>query len=146
MINEEEMINDEELPKLLDMSYDMIYSIDKNDMLRGIEVELTSEIYDIVEKITINALNDDVVIEEVDYEDTIDVVELSEDYNLMGEVSREVMNNLVEKVLSGDALNNLMMDFETNAEMLPEEMRNEILGGIQEYFQMLPYIIQGGMY
>ncbi len=145
MIEVYEAINEQELSEL-DMSYDMTYSIDKNDMVRGIEVKLTSEIYDIIENVTINALNDDVVIEAVDYENTIDVIELSEDYDLMGEVSREVMNNLVEKVLSGDALNNLMMDFETNAEMLPEEMKNEVLGGIQEYFQMLPYIIQGGMY
>ncbi|MEA3422764.1 MAG: hypothetical protein U9Q80_03015 [Bacillota bacterium] len=144
MIEAYEMIDEEEMSEL-DMSYDMTYSIDKNDLLRGIDIKLTSEIYEIVETVKINALNDDVVIEEVDYEDTIDVVELSEDYDLMGEVSREVMNNLVEKVLSGDALNNLMMDFEANAEMLPEEMRDEILGGIQGYFQMLPYLIQGGM-
>ncbi len=135
-----ERITAEELERI-DMAYEMVYSIDKNNMPRKIDIVLKSQIYDIVESVVINAVNDDVVIEPVNYDETVDVVKWVEDPMSAQEISEEVVINGVENILNGDALNNLMMDLEINAEMLPDEIRDEFFVGIQQYFQMLPYLI-----
>lgn len=135
-----ERITAEELERI-DMTYEMVYSIDKNNMPRKIDIVLKSQIYDIVESVIINAVNDDVVIEPVNYDETVDVVKWVEDPMSAQEISEEVVINGVENILNGDALNNLMMDLEINAEMLPDEIRDEFFVGIQQYFQMLSYLI-----
>lgn len=129
----------------MDITYNMIFSIDQDNMLRGMEMDVLSGFIRMNQVVTYNAFDDDVVIGTISTDNSVDLMALAEDEAMAMEISQEVMGNAFTNILSGEAFNTLMTDMEVNAEMLPETERAQVVEGIQGTLQMLPFLLQGGM-
>lgn len=153
---------DEELEKMLDeminayssigadyesmgisMKYDLLVKIDSNNLIRSMEIDMLSAFISVKQIYTYNAFDGDVIINSIKAQNTEDIQTIMEDEQKTSEIAQTVINNAYSNILGSKAFNTLMTDLEVNAQQLPEAERTEILNGISEIMQMIPFLMQG---
>lgn len=114
-----------------EVSYDIILSIDKQHRLRQYEVTYRMNPIIMKQTITYNAFGGDVkpnIIEASS--DAVDLYALANQPQPPTEMIEEIADNLMEKVLSGEAMDALLQDAQDKKDLLPEDERDAIANGI----------------
>jgi len=127
---------------------DMILSIDKENIMRQVSLDVVTEGIRITEVITYNAFGDDVVMPAMPTkEEARDIYEIMNDEVKARTLQEEVLTNLSSKLLAGEAVTTLLSDVKTDAEMLPEAEREMIVQQFDESVSgmqmMLPFMLSG---
>jgi hypothetical protein len=143
MINSYSTIGTEYDDMGISMNYDLLIKIDSNNMIRAIEIDMLSAFIRMKQIYTYNAFDGDVVISSIETQNTEDIKSLMEDDQKTSEIAQTVITNAYSNILGSKAFNSLMTDLEVNAQQLPEAERTEILNGIGEMMQMMPFLMQG---
>lgn len=136
--------NNEELEK---MSSDIIVSIDNDNMMRQVEVDMQVEMVKIKEIFTINAFGEDVKVDiKDDPNNKINIMDLENNESLTQELTNEVIKNLGE-ILGGEAIEEIVNDIKEESKILPKEESDTIINSVDMYFAqmklMLPFMLQG---
>ncbi len=127
----------------ISMNYDLLLKIDSNNLIRAMEIDMLSVFISVKQIYTYNAFDDDVIINSIEAQNTEDIKILMEDQQKTSEIAQTVITNAYSNILGSKAFNTLMTDLEVNAQQLPEAERTEILNGISEMMQMMPFLMQG---
>lgn len=127
----------------ISMNYDVLIKIDSNNLIRAMEIDMLSAFINIKQLYTYNAFNDEVILESISTQETEDISTLMEDQQKTSEITQTVIMNAYSNILGSTAFNTLMSDIEVNAQQLPEAERTEIIDGINEMMQMMPFLMQG---
>ncbi|MDW7660807.1 MAG: hypothetical protein SCL54_05180 [Bacillota bacterium] len=143
MINSYSTIGTEYDDMGISMHYDLLIKIDSNNLIRAMEIDMLSAFIQMKQVYTYNAFDDDVIISSIDTQNTEDIKALMEDEQKTSEIAQTVITNAYSNILGSKAFNSLMTDLEVNAQQLPEAERTEILNGIGEMMQMMPFLMQG---
>jgi hypothetical protein len=126
----------------------LVYSIDKENIIRQISIDILTEGLMMKETITYNAFGDDVVMPEIPTgDDKRDIFEIANDEIKMATLTEEVITNLSSKLLGGEAVTALLSDVKTDVEMLPEGEREVMVQQFEESVSgmqmMLPFMLSG---
>lgn len=126
----------------------VVLSIDKKNIMREVSLDMVTEGVRITEKVTYNAFGDAVVMPAMPTaEESRDIYEIMNDTTQMADLQNEVLTNLQSKLLSGEAVTALLSDVKTDAEMLPEGEREEMIQMFDESVSgmqmMLPFMLSG---
>lgn len=126
----------------------MLLSIDKNNIMRQISIDIVTEAFVMNETITYNAFGDDVVMPEIPTGETVrDLYEIMNDDIKMSTLQTEVITNIQAKLLAGEAVTALLSDIKTDVEMLPEAEREAMVQQFEESVSgmqmMLPFMLSG---
>lgn len=126
----------------------MLLSIDKNNIMRQISIDIVTEAFVMNETITYNAFGDDVVMPEIPTGETVrDLYEIMNDDIKMSTLQTEVITNIQSKLLAGEAVTALLSDINTDVEMLPEAEREAMVQQFEESVSgmqmMLPFVLSG---
>jgi hypothetical protein len=143
MINSYSTIGTEYDDMGISMNYDLLIKIDSNNLIRAMEIDMLSAFIRMKQIYTYNAFDGDVVISSIETQNTEDIKSLMEDDQKTSEIAQTVITNAYSNILGSKAFNSLMTDLEVNAQQLPEAERTEILNGIGEMMQMMPFLMQG---
>lgn len=143
MINSYSTIGTEYEDMGISMNYDLLIKIDSNNLIRAMEIDMLSAFIRMKQIYTYNAFDGDVVISSIETQNTEDIKALMEDDQKTSEIAQTVITNAYSNILGSKAFNSLMTDLEVNAQQLPEAERTEILNGIGEMMQMMPFLMQG---
>lgn len=130
----------------ISMDYDILLKIDKNNLLRAMEIDMLSAFIEVKQIYTYNAFDKEVVLRPISTQNTEDIKVLMENQQRISEVTQTVITNAYSNILGSIAFNDLMTDLEINAHQLPESERYKIQNGINEMMQMIqmmPFLIQG---
>jgi len=143
MINSYSTIGTEYDDMGISMNYDLLIKIDSNNLIRAMEIDMLSAFIRMKQIYTYNAFDGDVVISSIETQNTEDIKSLMEDDQKTSEIAQTLITNAYSNILGSKAFNSLMTDLEVNAQQLPEAERTEILNGIGEMMQMMPFLMQG---
>ena len=126
----------------------VVLSIDKQNVMRQVSLDIITEGVRVTEKVTYNAFGDDVVVPAMPTaEESRDLFEIINDEVQMSALSEEVVTNLQSKLLAGEALTALLTDVKTDVEILPEGEREEMIQMFDESVNgmqmMLPFMLSG---
>lgn len=126
----------------------MILSIDKENVMRQVSIDIVTEMLVMNETITYNAFGDDVVMPEIPTgEEVRDLYEIMNDEIMMSTLQTEVITNLQSKLLAGEAVTALLSDVKTDVELLPEAEREAMVQQFEESVSgmqmMLPFMLSG---
>ncbi len=135
-----------------DMS-NMILSIDDNDMVRQISVDIITDAMIINEKITYNAIGDTVVVPSMPTaEESMDVIEMtstSEGMQELQEIQGKLMENINNNIFEGEAMKAFKEDLNKDVEILPEAERQETIDSLNQAIEQmksgLPFMLMGIM-
>jgi len=126
----------------------LVLSIDKENTMRQMSIDILTEGFMMNETITYNAFGDDVVMPEIPTGDDVrDIFEIANDEIKMATLTEEVITNLSSKLLGGEAVTALLSDVKTDVEMLPEGEREAMVQQFEESVSgmqmMLPFMLSG---
>lgn len=126
----------------------LVLSIDKENIMRQMSIDILTEGFTMNETITYNAFGDDVVMPEIPTGDDVrDIFEIANDEIKMATLTEEVITNLSSKLLGGEAVTALLSDVKTDVEMLPEGEREAMVQQFEESVSgmqmMLPFMLSG---
>ncbi|WDV47470.1 hypothetical protein PV797_07265 [Clostridiaceae bacterium M8S5] len=128
----------------LDFEAEYICSVDKDGRLRQQECNLKMDVVDLYMTITMNAFGDDVKVDLQEDSDKIDLAQIETNTDLQTELTNDVISNL-GKVLSSEAVEEILKDIKENSKMLPKDESDSIVEFIDTQFNqvkmMLPFIL-----
>ncbi|MBE0450820.1 MAG: hypothetical protein IBX70_08235 [Clostridia bacterium] len=130
----------------ISMNYDILLKIDRNNLLRAMEIDMLSAFIGVKQIYTYNAFDKEVVLSPISTQNIEDIKVLMVNQQRISEVTQTVITNAYSNILGSIAFNDLMTDLEINAHQLPESERYGIQNGINEIMQMIqmmPFLIQG---
>jgi hypothetical protein len=125
-----------------------IIAIDKEHIMRQIELGMQSEFIKIKEVVSYNAFGKDVKVSTPKEEsDKVNLMKLKDDEALTQEIAQEVIKNLGSELFGGEAIEALVSDIKEEAKVLPaeesEQIINNIDGMINQIQMTLPFMLNG---
>ncbi len=132
--------------KNFDTSY--VMAIDKDHMIRQVELGMQTEFIKMTEVVSYNAFGNDVKVNmEENNDDKVDVLKLAEDEAKAQQIVQEVISNIGSELLGGEAVATLVSDIKTESKVLPANESEEIINSIDMMLNQaqmfLPFMIQG---
>jgi hypothetical protein len=126
----------------------MVLSIDKQNIMRQVSLDIVTEGILMTETVTYNAFGDDVVIPAMPTkEEARDLFAIMNDEIKVSTLQEEVLTNLSSKLLAGEAVTALLSDVKTDVEVLPEAEREMMVQQFEESVSgmqmMLPFMLSG---
>lgn len=137
-----------EMAQAKNIDSNFIIAIDKDHMIRQIELGMQTEFIKIKETVSYNAFGDEVKvnIQEKD-ENRVNLLELEQNQALAQEIGSEAVNNIGSELLGGEAVEALIADIKTESKVLPENegelIRNNVNSMINQARMFLPFMLQG---
>lgn len=117
-----------------DINYDITVAIDKDYQIRQMAYAMDMMGISMAQTVTFNAFDGDVVPETLATpENSVSILALSEDEDLAAKTGYDIMDQGLTNIIEGEALNTLMTDLKTYAEVLPADEKEGIVG-LAEYF------------
>lgn len=140
--------NKDEFSNLEDMIDNYTIAIDKNHLLRQVELDIQSQFIKIKEVISCNAFGKNVKVNSLkDDEDKINLLNIKDDEALTKEIGQEVVINLLSKILGGEAVEALVSDIKAESKVLPANESKEIINNVDDMFNQmkmyLPLMLKG---
>ncbi|WP_432409359.1 hypothetical protein [Wukongibacter sp. M2B1] len=142
--------NKDEFSNLEDMIDNYTIAIDKNHLLRQVELDIQSQFIKIKEVISCNAFGKNVKVNSLklkDDEDKINLLNIKDDEVLTKEIGQEVVINLLSQILGGEAVEALLADIKAESKVLPANESKEIINNVDDMFNQmkmyLPLMLKG---
>jgi len=119
-----------------DINYDITVAIDNKYQIRQMSYAMDMMGISMAQTVTFNAFDGDVVPETLATpENSISILTLSEDEDLAAETGYDILDQGLTNIIEGEALNTLMTDLKTYAEVLPADEKEGIVGLATYFFE-----------